>query len=919
MEIVKSPNDKRIYNHVLLDNKLEILFVIDDEINVSGASMSIGVGYYNDPKKYQGLSHFLEHMLFMGTTKYPDENYFFSYLNKTGGTTNAFTDKENTNYYFSISSDKFLEGVDIFSRFFIDPIFNADAVNREINAVNSEHMKNYNNDIWRIFRIIKIIADEQYPYHKFGTGSHNTLDKNTVRDRMVNFYEKYYSSDIMKLVIIHNNDNIINQIISMFSPIKNKNIKNIIHKSYIGKYPFKNYNNNNACHRLVKMVPITDMNKLIILWTVPTDVKYYKINPVDYIIGLIGHESEGSIAFELKQKHWIYELFISKNESDINTDYVMMTIELTEDGFNNIPTIIKCIYQYINIITVEKRIYDEVRYMNFLKFKYYNKNSIEDYLIFLSSSMHHYPTQDIIRQAYIMQPFDNETDNVINNYLDYFKHYKSIVFIISKKYTDEMDMFEEHYNIPYSKIACVNTYGSEFNYDNNEKFIFSLPKINEYIPYDIGLLEIEDMHEPKLIENEMNKQIFYRSDTKFKQIKGLASVVLYFPNIIQKPIDWLSLMLFINIFRHTIFSKNYYAIQANSHFNILYGCDHVEFIFNSYHNIISRLCKDMLKIFIELPNKISKELLDIQKEKLYTELNNYYLSSPHILAKEYLKEKTHMKYFSPSILIKILNRVTISNLNIINKWFIQQCTMKALIEGNIDTIECNKLTKQFTNFITPNKFIDYSPNNSINEMEKGNEEIYISFLKNPEEKDSAIDAFFLIGVIEKGKSKNWAKKIILSKLLSDTMKEQFFNQMRSKDQLGYIVRLTKENIGNEKKYITGISFVVQTPYSTPYEVRKKIKVFINNMYEQFTKKSDDFLDNYKNSIVHEFEEKDKNIYEQFYRNLNNIKNDSYIFDKADIIDATKNMTMQKFLKYFKKYLIDRQTRMIKIVELNKIK
>jgi len=42
--------------------------------------------------KRQGLSHYLEHMLFMGSAKYPDENEYDDYLTKHGGSSNAFTE-----------------------------------------------------------------------------------------------------------------------------------------------------------------------------------------------------------------------------------------------------------------------------------------------------------------------------------------------------------------------------------------------------------------------------------------------------------------------------------------------------------------------------------------------------------------------------------------------------------------------------------------------------------------------------------------------------------------------------------------------------------------------------------------------------------------------------------------------------------
>lgn len=54
--------------------------------------MAVGVGSFSDPLELQGLSHYLEHMLFMGSEKYPDENEYDSFLTKNGGSSNAFTE-----------------------------------------------------------------------------------------------------------------------------------------------------------------------------------------------------------------------------------------------------------------------------------------------------------------------------------------------------------------------------------------------------------------------------------------------------------------------------------------------------------------------------------------------------------------------------------------------------------------------------------------------------------------------------------------------------------------------------------------------------------------------------------------------------------------------------------------------------------
>jgi insulysin len=84
-----------------------------------------------------GLAHFCEHLLFMGTEKYPKDNDFKDYLSKHGGLSNASTGCCHTNYFFEIGPE-FLEGaLDRFSQFYVSPLFDPSCVDREINAVNA--------------------------------------------------------------------------------------------------------------------------------------------------------------------------------------------------------------------------------------------------------------------------------------------------------------------------------------------------------------------------------------------------------------------------------------------------------------------------------------------------------------------------------------------------------------------------------------------------------------------------------------------------------------------------------------------------------------------------------------------------------------------------------------------------------------
>jgi insulysin len=108
------------------------------------------VGSLQDPPEVNGLAHFCEHMLFLGTKKYPDENHYSKFLTAHNGSKNAATAEDYTYYYFSIKNDKFGEALDIFSQFFKDPLFTESATEREMNAVDSEFRKNVSNETRRL-------------------------------------------------------------------------------------------------------------------------------------------------------------------------------------------------------------------------------------------------------------------------------------------------------------------------------------------------------------------------------------------------------------------------------------------------------------------------------------------------------------------------------------------------------------------------------------------------------------------------------------------------------------------------------------------------------------------------------------------------------------------------------------------------
>ena len=132
MEIKIPRLEKRKFVGGTLDNNVKFININDKELDKSIVVVSVNIGSLHEPHEFQGLAHFLEHMLFLGSKKYPGEDSFENFLNQNGGYSNAYTDTFETVYYFSVLNKELETAIDMFSRFFIDPLFDQDSVNREI-------------------------------------------------------------------------------------------------------------------------------------------------------------------------------------------------------------------------------------------------------------------------------------------------------------------------------------------------------------------------------------------------------------------------------------------------------------------------------------------------------------------------------------------------------------------------------------------------------------------------------------------------------------------------------------------------------------------------------------------------------------------------------------------------------------------
>lgn len=97
------------------------------------------------------------------------------FLSRNNGSSNAFTASTNTNFFFNVSTSALAGALERFSCFFHSPLFAPSGTVRELNAVDSEHKKNHQNDVWRMYQVNKHLSKPGHVWSKFGTGNKASL------------------------------------------------------------------------------------------------------------------------------------------------------------------------------------------------------------------------------------------------------------------------------------------------------------------------------------------------------------------------------------------------------------------------------------------------------------------------------------------------------------------------------------------------------------------------------------------------------------------------------------------------------------------------------------------------------------------------------------------------------------------------
>lgn len=355
-----------------LDNGLQVLLVSDPRAEQSSAAMVVQTGSWEEPNEHPGLAHFLEHMLFLGTSAYPQENEYHQYITQNGGQDNAFTMNDQTAYMFSINNNALDGALHRFAYFFKEPLFNPSGVKRELNAIDQEYAKNIENDNFRIDHVMKILARPEHPQSRFNMGNSQSLAKTTPAD-LKEWFSKYYSANIMKLVVYSSLplDELEKMVVENFKDIPSNNRPPL---SVPGPM-----SGDNAYGQVIYIEPFQHERKLYIRWELP--VKFAHMNeshPDKLICHIIGHEGKNSLLAQLKRENLATGLSCGLLPESRDTQFLYVEIELTEEGLKKYSLVVERLFQTIAMLQkngIPQSIFEEVQKQELLDYQFQSQRA----------------------------------------------------------------------------------------------------------------------------------------------------------------------------------------------------------------------------------------------------------------------------------------------------------------------------------------------------------------------------------------------------------------------------------------------------------------------------------------------------------------------------------------------------------------
>ena len=791
-----SPFDDRDYRVLTLENGLQALLVSDPEADKAAASMNVRVGSAQDPDDLQGLAHFLEHMLFLGTEPYPQSDAYQQYISDNAGSHNAFTAQQDTNYFFDIEPSALPGALDRFSEFFLSPLFNADHLESERNIVHSEYMARIRDESRRENDVLNQLLNPDNPTTGFAVGSRDTLadpeGEATLRERVIDFYHRYYDANVMNLAVVAPQplDELEALVVERFADIPDHDLSApTIDAPLIDP---------DTLPRYVERQSLQDRRQLRFYFPIPDPTDEYRTKPTQLIAHLLGDEGDGSLLAVLREAGLADGLSAGVGRGDGNEALFTVSISLTPAGAERLDDIEATLFAAIEQIRADGLAewrYDEQKSLSEQAFRFQQHGAPQQEATRLAMSLSRYPVEDVQYAAYRMDGMDSERQQ---RYLDALTQDNMLRFYSAPDV--ESDTVSPWFNTQW-KEQPPTAIGQALSG-------LALPEPNPFIASDLTLQGGQDEQPTALIETP-TFTAWHMQDSRFNTPSVEWRVSLQHPSASYSVEEAVLTRLLAGWLNDSLNEPLYPARIAGQSFSAYAHARGMTLSFSGWRDGQTPLIEQALEQLQQAD--ISTGAFERVRYQLQREWRNAPQASLTGQASRALGEALLTPQWSTAELLEASQRLEKRHLENFRRRFLDDLYIDAMAVGNLNAEQAQEQANLIRGALTPRLTRDDIP--PLTPLEVSSE----SEILHPH---STREESLVLRYLQ-GRDTSVEEQARLS-VLAQWLDTPFYQQLRTEEQLGYIV-----NAGYSPMLeAPGISLIVQSPDVDSSTIAERMDAFM---------------------------------------------------------------------------------------------
>nr|WP_100641470.1 insulinase family protein [Marinobacter salexigens] len=881
----KSPNDNNEYRFVELDNGLRAILVSDKGADKAAASMNVAVGSGDDPKEREGLSHFLEHMLFLGTEKYPEPGEYQQFIKSHGGRHNAFTAFRNTNYFFDIQANYLESALDRFAQQFAAPLFTAELVDRERNAVHSEFSAKQKEDGRRFYSVKKAVSNPEHAFHQFAVGNLTTLentDENPLRPDLVEFWESHYSANLMTLAVYGPQplDKLEAMVRARFSAIENRNLAAKVHSTSLlepHKLPAK-----------VSAEAIKDVRNLSLSFPIPSQQKNYRTKPASYIANLLGHEGSGSL-FDVLKSNGLADSLSAGIGMDTGEHATLdISIALTPEGLSRHEEILPLAFEYIDIVReqgISQQRFKEMQQLAQLDFRFREQSEPMHEVMRLSSQLQDYPADDLLSAPWLMERYAPDQYQAILNQLT---PENLMVYLLAPKQELNNPNLTQWYEAPW-KIEPLKVETLQAKAPSALAKSLRLPKPNPFVPENLTMVAGTTMSKPEFLGKPDGMAIWFARDTRFNTPKANVFFSLRTPGARVSARSHVLTRLLVDSINNNLNAWAYSARLAGLDYSIYPHLRGITVRVGGYNDKLHTLMNRIL-IQVSAP-EVTRQRFEIARQNLMDSLQNKAKERPVAQTSEFIQTAVLQDTWSTEEKLRAAQEVTLDELMSFADALLAEVDPVLLAHGNITQAYALNLAQQIDAIVLGKSEFVSVERSRVRELPAGEMQVSLS-VDHP---DTGYTLY------TQGKNTSFEERARF-RLLAQIISSPFYEELRTTRQLGYIVYATPF----EMLETPALGFVVQSPSASQDDIDQAVREFAEGFENTLNNLDEKRLKREKQAVISTILEQDRQLGEISGRYWREIDRDSDAFDSREqLVKAVEAVSIDALKTTFRENLLNR--------------